>query len=89
MTLSKIMVILDPTREQQPAFDRGLDSAHMTGARLHLYGCLGTGQQEEASPANTARFREGMTEAGFDIENMALMDEGKREGGFEFDEVWN
>ena len=57
MTLSKIMVILDPTREQQPAFDRGLDSAHMTGARLHLYGCLGTGQQEEASPDNTARFQ--------------------------------
>jgi universal stress protein E len=57
MTLSKIMVILDPTREEQPAYDRGLQSAHMTGARLHLYGCLGTTQQEEASPGNTRRFQ--------------------------------
>jgi universal stress protein E len=51
------MVILDPTQEQQPAFDRGLDSAHMTGARLHIYGCLGSSQKEEASPANTGRFQ--------------------------------
>lgn len=61
MTLSKIMVILDPTSDQQPAYDRGVDSAHMTGARLHIYGCLGTGQQEEASPANTARFQALLT----------------------------
>ena len=53
MTLNKIMVILDPTSEQQPAYDRAVESAHMTGARLHIYACLGTGQQEEASPANT------------------------------------
>lgn len=57
MALDKIMVILDPTQEQQPAFDRGVESAHMTGARLHLYACLGTAQSQEASPANTNRFR--------------------------------
>ena len=57
MTLSRIMVILDPTRAQQPAYDRGLESAHMTGARLHIYGCLGTGQEEEASPYSTGRFK--------------------------------
>jgi universal stress protein E len=48
VTLSKIMVVIDPTQEQQPAFDRALDSARLTGARLHLYACLdpvsGTGQ---------------------------------------------
>ena len=57
MTLARIMVILDPTQDQQPAYDRGVESAHMTGARLHVYGCLGTTQQEEASPANASRFR--------------------------------
>ncbi|MEP5763256.1 MAG: universal stress protein [Halieaceae bacterium] len=57
MTLNKIMVILDPTQEQQPAYDRALESAHMTGARLHIYACLGNGQQEEASPANTKRLQ--------------------------------
>lgn len=57
MTLDKFMVILDPTREQQPAYERALESCHMTGARMHLYACLGTAQQEEATPANTARFQ--------------------------------
>jgi len=57
MTLNKIMVILDPTSEQQPAYDRAVESAHMTGARLHIYACLGTGQQEEASPANTSKLQ--------------------------------
>ncbi|MBT4520996.1 MAG: universal stress protein [Halieaceae bacterium] len=40
MNLNKIMVIIDPTQEQQPAFERGLDSARLTGARLHIYVCL-------------------------------------------------
>jgi universal stress protein E len=40
MALNKIMVIIDPTLEEQPAFERALESAHMTGARLHLYACL-------------------------------------------------
>jgi universal stress protein E len=34
------MVVIDPTQEQQPAFERALDSACLTGARLHLYVCL-------------------------------------------------
>jgi universal stress protein E len=40
MALSKIMVVIDPTHEDQPAFERALESAHMTGARLHLYACV-------------------------------------------------
>jgi universal stress protein E len=41
MALDKILVVVDPTREQQPAFDRGIESARLTGAVLHLYICLG------------------------------------------------
>jgi universal stress protein E len=40
MALSKIMVIIDPTCDEQSAFERALESAHMTGARLHIYACL-------------------------------------------------
>lgn len=40
MVLNKIMVVIDPTTEQQPAFDRALDSARLTGARLHAYLCV-------------------------------------------------
>jgi universal stress protein E len=38
--LSKIMVIIDPTMDEQPAFHRGLDFCHMAGSRLHVYLCL-------------------------------------------------
>ncbi len=48
MALSKIMVVIDPTTEQQPAFERALESARMTSASLHLCLCLG----EENSPAD-------------------------------------
>ena len=44
MTLDKFMAILDPTHDQQPAYDRAVESCHLTGARLHIYGCLGTTQ---------------------------------------------
>lgn len=40
MALSKIMAVLDPTLELQPAFERALDSAEMTGADLLLYMCV-------------------------------------------------
>ncbi|KAA1192754.1 hypothetical protein F0M18_08860 [Pseudohalioglobus sediminis] len=40
MVLNKIFVLLDPTTEEQAAFERGLQSAKMTGTRLHLYACL-------------------------------------------------
>ena len=39
MALSKILIVIDPTIETQPAFERGLDSARDTGATLHLYAC--------------------------------------------------
>lgn len=40
MVLNKIFVLFDPTVESQPAFERALQSAHMTGTRLHIYACL-------------------------------------------------
>lgn len=40
MALDKVMIIIDPTSAEQPAFERALESALMTGARLHLYACL-------------------------------------------------
>lgn len=40
MVLNKIFVIIDPTAEAQPAFERALQSAHMTGTRLHVYACV-------------------------------------------------
>ena len=40
MQLDKILVIIDPTTDQQPAFERGLDSARDTGALLHVYACV-------------------------------------------------
>ena len=39
MAIDTILVIIDPTTEQQPAFERGLDSARDTRANLHLYAC--------------------------------------------------
>lgn len=47
MALTKIMVVIDPTLEAQPAFERALQSAHLTGARLHLYACLGNSQVDD------------------------------------------
>ena len=46
MPLNKILVVIDPTEDKQPAFERGLDSARLTGARLHLYVCLETNGDE-------------------------------------------
>jgi universal stress protein E len=40
MVLNKLFVIIDPTTDGQPAFERALLSAHMTGTRLHLYACV-------------------------------------------------
>ena len=40
MILNKIFVVIDPTVEPQPAFERAMQSAHMTGTRLHVYACL-------------------------------------------------
>jgi hypothetical protein len=40
MSLNKIMVVIDPTAERQPAFERALDSARLSGASLHLCACI-------------------------------------------------
>ena len=39
MALQRIMVIVDPTMSEDPAFERALQSARMTGAHIHLYSC--------------------------------------------------
>ena len=48
MLLNKIMIVIDPTTERQPAFERALTSATLTGAQLHLYICV----NEEAGYAS-------------------------------------
>ena len=50
MVLNKLFVIIDPTVAGQPAFERALQSAHMTGTRLHLYACV-PGDDEPGSAA--------------------------------------
>ena len=60
MALSKIMVIIDPTRDDQPAFERALESAHLTGARLHIYACLGTEQYNGNGAAAEAALNESI-----------------------------
>lgn len=39
MTAQRFMVIVDPTLDEHPAYERALQSAQMTGAELHLYTC--------------------------------------------------
>lgn len=43
MQRNKILVVIDPTIDQQPAFERGLDTARDTGCILHLYACVHEG----------------------------------------------
>ena len=57
MSLNKIMVVIDPTQETQPAFERGLDSARLTGARLHLYTCLNDSYGNEGKAQMEARLQ--------------------------------
>ena len=49
MALNRILVVIDPSKDEQPAFERGLDSARLTGARLHLYVCLDGDEQSRKS----------------------------------------
>ncbi|MEH6590201.1 MAG: universal stress protein [Halioglobus sp.] len=55
MSLSKIMVVIDPTEDDQPAYERALVSACMTGARLHLYTCLPASADETMMARYQAR----------------------------------
>ena len=43
MQNNKILVVIDPTIDQQPAFERGLETARETGSILHLYACVHEG----------------------------------------------
>lgn len=58
MSLSKIMVVIDPTQDDQPAFERGLESACLTGARLHLYACLNDSYGDDGQSAIEGRFQD-------------------------------
>ncbi len=40
MPLTRILVVVDPTADAQPAFERALDSARETGAAIHIYCCV-------------------------------------------------
>jgi universal stress protein E len=40
MHKNAFMVIIDPNQEQQPAFERALQSAKMTSRSLHLFACV-------------------------------------------------
>ncbi|MDX1735735.1 MAG: universal stress protein [Halioglobus sp.] len=50
MALDTILVVIDPTTDIQPAFERGFDSARDTGATLHLYTCCDAGDDERVQP---------------------------------------
>jgi universal stress protein E len=54
MALNKILIVIDPTIDKQPAFERGLDSARDTGAILHIYACT----NEESGCANIEEARQ-------------------------------
>jgi len=58
VALNKILVVIDPTQEDQPAFERGLDSARLTGARLQLYVCLDSTADEGVRKAEAVRFQQ-------------------------------
>jgi universal stress protein E len=58
MVLNKIFVIIDPTVDSQPAFERALQSAHMTGTRLHVYACI----NEQCSGPDRASAERDMSE---------------------------
>ena len=57
MALSKIMVVIDPPLKQQPAFERALDSACLTGARLHLYACVDPNPAEDTAQVSADEFQ--------------------------------
>lgn len=40
MSLTKFLVVHDPTREEQPALERAALIAERLGAQLHLFGCI-------------------------------------------------
>jgi universal stress protein E len=60
MALNKIMVVIDPTEDQQPAFERALDSARLTGATLHLYLCVNEESGHASLDDATAALQPGL-----------------------------
>lgn len=65
MTITSIMVVIDPTKEEQSAFSQGLRSALITGASLNIYACLNdrscgidSRQDEQQKNTTTAGYQE-------------------------------
>lgn len=79
MVLNKIFVIIDPTTDAQPAFERALQSAQMTGTRLHLYACVISAEEGDAGQRAVAdrlelmlrRCQDGGVEAVQEVEHAA------------------
>ena len=73
MVLNKIFVIIDPTVENQPAFERALQSAHMTGTRLHIYACI---NQQVAAEGEDRETAEGAMDRKLEALNKQCQDAG-------------
>ncbi len=69
MSLSKILVVIDPTRDTQPAFDRAIESALLTGARLHLYLCHDDDSWKNKLEGMVNRATEVGVEATYELED--------------------
>lgn len=62
MALSTILAVLDPTLDEQPAFERALDSAEITGAGLVLYMCVNEEYGDGVKDDIVNRFQEKLDE---------------------------
>ena len=40
MSRNDFLVVIDPTRDEQPALQRAIESAQLTGMRLNLFECV-------------------------------------------------
>ncbi|MEH6550227.1 MAG: universal stress protein [Pseudomonadales bacterium] len=60
MELNTIMAVIDPTQEDQPAFGRGLFSAKLTGASLHLYACINESYGEDDQETAISAMRKNL-----------------------------
>lgn len=58
MAPNRLFILIDPTAERQPAFERGLESARDTGASLHLYACASADSGHEDLAAAQQGFQQ-------------------------------
>lgn len=84
MTIASIMVVIDPTKEDQSAFSHGLRSALMTGAKLNLYVCLndaccGTDSEQDANSEQKAEQKTAAI-AGYQQQLGKLLEQAEAQG---------